>query len=1077
VLTLLRRRAAVQLPLLVAILAVVVIGATVLGVCTLLLTTSQQRAIEVGMSRAVASDVDVTAFVTGVAGKDARPVADDARTVVSEGLAPFRTTSAAQAASVMRALGKQTGTVHRWAYLSTTDDLSSRARLVAGRWPSAAAAGGRTEAVVLEPTVEALGLTPRTALGHRVDLGEEIRPDQAGPRPVVIVGIFRPLPGSGWDRDPISAAGYDPAYTDGRFQQPSKVYGPFVVDPAAFFGSGSTVNRMQVTVHPDLSAPTSADLDRLQAALPGIDGRLSRALGTRVKVERIDSGLPATLAAAHAQQAVTRSTVLVVVLLGLVLTAAALGLAGRLVAALRAEEAALLSRLGAGPGRLAAIAATEALGLAGLATVIAVPLSGLVHSGLTRLPLLADAGLSARPGVSPAQIAAVAGGAVILAAVLVVPSLRPDPAQLTGLRGRLALLTRSGGDLALLALAAVGWWQLRAQPGSGGGPDAVRVLAPALFLLAGAALALRLVAPPLRAASWWAGRSRALVLPLAAFEAARRPQAAAAALLVALAAAAGTFGLAFGSTWEQSQRDQAELRVGTDLSVALTAPPATGEGAAVAAATGGTASPVVEQGVAVGQWLGGDGNAPRLVAVDTSRAATLLRGRLPAGRTWAETGAALTPHERVTGVALPSGRNAGLTLVGTSGGSLPLQVVPRVVLQDRDGLRTPCTASPVLLDGRPAPLELCGPAPGQSIVALALQIAVDPRTPLPDDIFENPALAAPRPVTITLRVPTPFGGGPKRWSSATSGLTDPGQVSTVSTVVLAGSGADAGTTLVRTTTAIVPAVTAFRPVDLVARGFEAPGEIPVAVSRPLFEALRSPVGSRLAVTMGSTSIPVRVAAVVPAVPSAPQGAAILVDVDLLSRVLIGNSDLETPVNAWWVGHPTRPDAMKAATALGLGEVTGRSEVTRQLSGGPLRVGLPAALIVLVPAALLLLLAGTVMHVTSDVESRALEVARLRGLGLSRRDILTTLLVQHGVVQALLLLAGTAIGALAAWLVAPLLISSDLGAAPLPAARAHWPWPAEGSLLALLLLGGTAVVALVVTVQVRRADAAHLRVGA
>ena len=96
-----------------------------------------------------------------------------------------------------------------------------------------------------------------------------------------------------------------------------------------------------------------------------------------------------------------------------------------------------------------------------------------------------------------------------------------------------ACLAEPAFFLGLLVLAAVGWWQLHAQQaGAGNGTDAVRVLAPALFLLAGAALVLRLVAAPLRLAQWWAARSRALVLPLALFEAARRPQATAAALLV-----------------------------------------------------------------------------------------------------------------------------------------------------------------------------------------------------------------------------------------------------------------------------------------------------------------------------------------------------------------------------------------------------------------------------------------------------------------------------------------------------------------------------------------------------------------
>jgi len=91
-------------------------------------------------------------------------------------------------------------------------------------------------------------------------------------------------------------------------------------------------------------------------------------------------------------------------------------------------------------------------------------------------------------------------------------------------------------------------------------------------------------------------------------------------------------------------------------------------------------------------------------------------------------------------------------------------------------------------------------------------------------------------------------------------------------------------------------------------------------------------------------------------------------------------------------------------------------------------------------------------------------------------VLGGLLAQHGVLLALVLAAGAVVGALASSAVAPLLITSDVGGAPVPAVLATWPWAAEGALLALLLAGCAGAVSLVVAVQVRRADAAHLRVG-
>jgi hypothetical protein len=1071
VLRLSARRAAVQLPMLAAVLAVVVVGATLLGVCALLLTTSQDRALNEAVARAEPADVAVTAYLTGIQGPDAAPVTAETRAALTSILAPFTATNSARASSVMRALSTADGEPpSRVTYLSGLDGLSAKARLTAGRWPRPAngRGGEPLEAVVLERTAQLLGLAP----GDEVRLGREARPDDAEPLTVRVVGVFRPLAGTGWDRDPLAAAGHDPAFNDGRFPQGVPAYGPFVVDLAGLLASGATLNRLEVTAQPDLSAPTGAALDAVGGSLAAADGRLAARLRDRVTNERVVSGLPAALAAGRAQQAVTRSAVLVVALLGGILTAAALALAGRLVAGVRARETALLSALGASPRQFAGTAAAEATLLSVLGAVLAVPLSLLAHAGLVRLPPLAAAGLATPPAVTGAQVAVVVAGATALAALLVVPALRPGQAPAGDAGRRPGLLARSGADVALAALAGAGWWQLAAQPATTGTrTDAVRVLAPAIFLLAGAALALRLVTAPLGVADRIAQRSPGLVLPLAAFEAARRPRAVAAALLLVLAAAAGTFAVAFGATWERSQHDQADLRVGTDLAVALAEPATPGQGTSVAAATGGVVAPVTSRGVAVGEWLGGAGTPPRLVAVDTRRSDALLRGRAPSGRTWAEVGAQLAPRDVVAGVPLRPGGGPAPTLTGRSPDGTQLRVVPRLVLQDATGLRTVCDAAPVALDGRPHALRLCGPAaPGgeRRLVAFSLGVAAGAGPGAPGVVPDGSRMI------VDLAVPAvPAAGGstaaPGTWSATSVGGA-PAQLMGVSAEVTSAAAA----TVVRTTATV--RLTGYAPAEVVVTAFPRPEAVPVAVSRGLADVIRAPAGTRLGVTVGTTTVPVVVVAEVPSVPSAPGAAAMLADADLLSRALISAGDPAPAVDAWWVGRPAGPGAAARVAGLRLGEVTTRAELSERLVEGPLRVGLPAALAVLVPAAVLLALAGTVLHVTSDLEARALEVARLRGLGWSRRDVLGALLAQHGAVLALLLLAGAAVGAVAAVAIGPPLVRSDAGGAPVPGPVASWPWAAETGLLALLLAGSVAAVALVVAVQVRRADAAHLRVG-
>ncbi|GAA4263330.1 FtsX-like permease family protein [Dactylosporangium darangshiense] len=1059
-LTLLARRAGAQWRLLLALLGVVTIGATLLGTCALLTTRTAERAFEIAAARAAPEAVDVTAYTGIIEGFDAAAVAAETRGVVIAAVAPFTATTTTRASSVLRALptGLAAGTtVPPQTYLEAMDALPAQAQLIEGHWPGGA--GGPLEAAVLETTARTLGLT----VGSRVRLGAELAHAPVPALDVTVVGVVRPLPGIGWDRDSLAAAGFVAGYRDGRYGQPVNVYGPLLVDLAALLHSGATLDRLEVSAHPDLSAPSRRDLDAVAGTVSDADRRLGAALGDRAHFERVSSDLPLTLRAADEQRRVTGAVVLAVAALGAVLAATALALAGRLTAVVRAEETTLLSALGIRRVQLAAAAVVEAGALGLLAAALAIPGSSAVHAGLTHLPPLRGAGLATGPAVTGVQALAVATGALALAALLVLLAPRPTPA--VDRHHRRELLARSGIDLLLVAFAAAGWWQLSAQPdGATARVDAVRVLAPALLLTAGAALALRLVVPALRGIDRLARRTRGLIMPLAAAEAARRPHAVAAGLLVALAGATGTFGVAFDATWHRSQSDQAELAVGTDLALALARPPVAGQGAAVAEATGGAVSPAVNRGTAVGQWLGGTGAVPRLVAADTARAGMLLRGRLDGERTWTDVGAALAPPGPVVGVAVPAG--ATLLLSGTAGGATGLTVTPRLLVQDASGLRTTCTGAALPLDGREVPLPGCAPSDGLRLVAVSLPVSAD-------SAGDVEALAGRVKVAVALTVPPSAGvdRDPVPPWTATSAPPAPGRLIDP-TVTIAGSAR--GTTLnLAATVQLGGDPDAAH--NLVATAFPDPGRVPVAVSSRFAEQTGARPGSRLSVTVGTTPVPVVVATVLPTVPGAPGAAAVLADLDTLSRALAVVGDLTYPVDAWWVGRPTQTGAAERATALRLGTVTTRAGETDRLTGGPLRAGLPAALRLLIPAAGLLLLAGVVLHATCDLQLRALEVARLRGLGLSRRDIRGVLFGQHAATLVPLLAAGAIVGALATALVAPLLVRSEIGAAPVPAARPHWPWGAEALLLAALLAGCALAVAAVVAVQIRRADAAHLRV--
>jgi hypothetical protein len=1034
VIALLRRRARAQWPVLAALLAVVTLGATLLGVCVLLVTRSADAALGVAANRTDTQQSTVTAYTSTVSGPDAAAVVDATRDVLTTALAPFPAKTSARASSVLRPLPGRDDDAQT--YLSGVEDLPNRAALTSGRWPGAAG-----ETVLLESTARLLGLR----LGSRVHLAAK-PPDNPAPAvDLTVVGIARPLPDGGWNRDPLAGIGYQADFSDGSTTRKFSTYGPFLVGFDSFVRGGSSLSRMEMVARPDLSGATPATLATVVAGVRDADARLAGTLGDRAQLTRIGSQLVDALRTQRHQQDVTEAAVLTVAVLATVLTAVALALAGRLTAGLRAAEMTLLSAMGVSQGQRAALAAVEAGVIALVATALAVPLSALVHGGLSHLPPMAGADLATRPALAGAQVLVVASGALALTVILVLIAIRAEapPAD----RGRREVLARSGADLLLVAFAALGWWQLHAR---GTGTGLLEILAPALLLIAGAALALRLVPPALRVADRIARRADGLPLPLAAFEAARRPQAAAAGLLICLAAATATFGLAFDDTWHRSQRDQAALAVGTDLAVALAVPPVAGQGAAITAATGASVvSPAADRGIAIGQWLG-NGTPPRLVAADTTHANELFRGRGPGHQDWAGITRELAPGGPVHGVPVAAGSSFSLSATGA--GDIPLSTTPALLLQDSSGLRTTCTTAPFALDGADHPILGCVPVDGMELIAVTLPIDTAPGYFSPGDVST---------VTADLRLAAP-NGELGTWTIA-SARPDAGQVLTPA---LTGTA-----TTLRMTAKVQLGGSWNASPTLVATAFQAPKAVPVVISQTLADGIGVATGSHLEVLVGNTGVPVDVAGVVPTVPSAPGAAAVLADLDTLTRVLTAHGDPQSPVDAWWAAVP----ASKDIAALHLGEVTTRTGESARLTAGPLNAGLPAVLRLLVPAAVLLLFAGMLLHVTHDLRNRAVEVARLRGIGLTGRQIRTVLLGQHAFVLIPLLLAGTLVGALTTWISTPLMVHAETGAPPIPEVAPVWPWAAEGLLIVVLMAGCSAAAGIVASLQARRAGAAQLRV--
>ena len=135
---------------------------------------------------------------------------------------------------------------------------------------------------------------------------------------------------------------------------------------------------------------------------------------------------------------------------------------------------------------------------------------------------------------------------------------------------------------------------------------------------------------------------------------------------------------------------------------------------------------------------------------------------------------------------------------------------------------------------------------------------------------------------------------------------------------------------------------------------------------------------------------------------------------------------------------------------------------------------PAALTLLVVAAGLLLLAGAALVVGADRPARSAEVARLRALGLARREVTRLVLIEHGILLGLLVLAGALVGVVASLALGPSLVRSDVGVAPVPGAVLVWPWSLEAAVVAGALAGCLLIAAVITLFVVRRSGPAQLR---
>ena len=975
------------------------------------------------------------------------------------------------------------------AVFGSYEDLAGHAKLVAGDWPADPLESGGVQAALPEPAAEALRLAP----GDSVELSSARDEDD---RVIARVsGVYRvdDVDDPFWWRSPLE--------TEGREELRFTTFGPLVVTEQAFAELGAEGAEARWRASPASGEIAVEELDGLRAAVDGLEERLGADGGETLSVR---TGLGSVLAAADRSLLVSRSGVLVSSVQLAVLAGAALLFLAGLLAERRSVEAAILRSRGASPGEVGLLALAEGALLAVPAVLAGPWLAALTLRALNHVGPLAEIGLELEPqvGLLSYMLAAVAG--LLCAVGLAAPALRSAAVATTvreqGRPQATGLVRRAGLDLVVVALAALAYWQLRRYEGpvvesirGRLGIDPLLVVAPALGLLAGALLALRIVPAVGVLAERLAGQARGLVAPLGTRQLARRPaRYARAAVLLTLALAIGLFAAAYGSTWLRSQEDRAAYEAGADARVVPDERTGSIQPLHLASAYGRLEGveavlPVVERPLDVP----GAPEPVNLRAVDASRVADLVHPRSDlTDRPLAELAEPLAAaRPRLASVELPvDARRISVTA------SLTMQRLPTdplrflvgdlhslgFVVQDADGLLFRLPAGDLPADGRSRRLlvDLGGGsstagAPAYPLTLVALELRV------------TAGFGETRAGTLTVESlsadSTPVAAGDAAWTVSSGEIPNasfPPEVRGVR------SGEDALFLLEFATGARAGACPPFcssLPVTFTAT--PGPNEPPEAVHAVVTDRFLADTGSGSgqSVALGPDGPRLVVTGSVHEFPTLPPDTGGVV-VDLrtyVAALYLGTGEVAAP-SSWLID--TTPGSERAVARLlrappfSSAEVADRAGIADRLTRDPVALGISGALSLGFVAAAVFAVVGFAVSAAVSTAERTTEFAVLRSLGLSDRQLSAWLALEGGIVAALALAGGIVLGALVAWLVLPYVSLAGEGGRPFPEVVVELPWQAVAVLTGSLLAALAVVLAVQILLLRRLALGPALRAG-
>ncbi|WP_307182427.1 FtsX-like permease family protein [Streptomyces canus] len=945
----------------------------------------------------------------------------------------------------------------------------SRLRLVEGRLPGRS--DGRVEVALPQAAARALDLGP----GARFTLTDRLR----GPAVrVTVTGLYRPVRAD----DPYWLL--DDLHGRGIKQLDFTTYGPLLADPGVLADGTVSVGASGWLASADFATVTTARSDVLRETAVAGNAALRKesSLGGATTAS---TSLPEVLDRTDRSLLVSRSTLLIVALQLVLLAGCALLLVAGLLSSERTGESRLLLARGASRGRIAGLAALEAALLA-LPALLCAP---LLAAPLTRT--LAGRGPLARIGL---HLEVPAGGRagvwLVAAAVALGCALAVTLPALTSsfARGRARALpgaVRAGADLGLLAVAGVAYFQLSHQTSgavtddlphsrlrsSGGTPigvlgvDPLLVAAPALALLAGTVLTLRLLPPLARLAERRATGGRGLTAALAGWQIARRPmRGAGPVLLLVLAMALGMLAIGQGASWDRSQSDQADFRAGAPVRVLTSGDAGLGRTEEYAAVAGvRRAAPAARSELP----LSGS-QVATVLALDTSRASMLIRPDLHSGPFLQGLG----PKGSVAGVKVPAD-TARLRLTAALRGPGPSTTAQvTLTLEDRYGTPYRVPAGQLPADGRAHALDVYVSGGPLTLTDLELIVSV-PSGAAEQHRFTLTALTATGTEGTVRRLPLPT-----TWkvTSSHDGVASTPDPKTKPAPPRLSSGS--GRLTVDYGTGFIPSDDMWSTGSLTVR-MKAPQPKPaevtaVATERFLASAGASP-GDRLDVPLGGETVSVRIVRSIRELPTASDsGGALLVDLRSVNRELQARYNRGVEPTEWWLmtepgGSEKVAAALRARPDMDPAQVVVRDELAGQLRDDPFGAGPEAAFAAAAGVAAALAAVGFAVGAAGSLRERGAEFAVLRALGAPRRRLARAVAVEQGVLVVLALLVGALLGTVLTRAVVPLIVLTDEATRPVPRVLVQLPLPQAAALLAAVALAPILVTA---ALALRRADPAR-----